>query len=41
MPDALIVPDGDFDRLAGNPGVDGYLRRANERVVAVANTGTG
>ena len=33
LPDALVVPDGDFDRLAGNPGVDGDLRRANERVV--------
>ena len=33
LTDALIVPDGDFDRLAGNPGVDRYLRRANERVV--------
>ena len=33
LPDALIVLDGDFDRLAGNPGIDGHLRRANERVV--------
>jgi hypothetical protein len=33
LPDALIVLDGDFDRLAGDPGVDGLLRRANEGVV--------
>ena len=29
----LIVTDGNLDRLTGNPGVNGYLRRANERIV--------
>ena len=31
--DALIVLDGDFDHLAGNPGVDRLLRRADEGIV--------
>ena len=33
LPDALIVLDGDFDHLAGNPGVDRFLCRANEGIV--------
>ena len=34
LPDLLVVVHGDFNRLAGNPGVDGNLRCANERVVS-------
>ena len=33
LPDALIVLDGDFDHLTGNPGVDRLLCRADEGIV--------
>src|SRR4051794_36950482 len=33
LPDPLIILDGDFNRLPGDPGVDGHLCRANEGVV--------
>ncbi|WP_461326857.1 hypothetical protein [Bradyrhizobium barranii] len=33
LPDALVVANGDLDRLAGHPRVDGDFRGAHERIV--------